>query len=560
MRGSEAVVALLRDVGVEVIFGLCGDTSLPFYEALATSNHGIRHVLTRDERSASFMADAYARLSGRVGVCEGPSGGGATYILPGLAEANASSVPLVCLTSDIARQDAGRGTLTELNQTRLFEPVTRSSTLPTSARELVAAIGAAFRDATTGPLGAAHVVLPYDVQLDRVADAEVTIDPRFNAAPAVRPEPTPDDVRAAADRLVNATRPLLVAGAGVLRSEAWDEVTALAELLGMPVATSIGGKGSIAETHPYALGVIGSNGGLPFRHDMLRQSDVIFYVGTRQGSVTTEKWTLPSDGEKTLVQLDVEPTRIGHNYQTAVGLVADAKRGLAALVDEITDRLGGRPAARTAPDEVRRRRDAYMASIEEFTSDRAPIRSERFVAELSRLLPPQSIICADPGTPCPYLSAYYQLPQAGRWFVSPRAHGALGYALPAVCGAYFARPDAARVVGVMGDGSFGISAGELETIARLNLPVTLIVLNNASYGWIKAGQRQMAGGYFSVDFSRSNHAAIAEAYGIPGIRVESPHDLRAALDQALAVEGPALVDVIVQPLEQARAPVSKWVA
>ncbi|MDP7481123.1 MAG: thiamine pyrophosphate-binding protein, partial [Vicinamibacterales bacterium] len=231
MRGSEAVVALLRDVGVEVIFGLCGDTSLPFYEALATSNHGIRHVLTRDERSASFMADAYARLSGRVGVCEGPSGGGATYILPGLAEANASSVPLVCLTSDIARQDAGRGTLTELNQTRLFEPVTRSSTLPTSARELVAAIGAAFRDATTGPLGAAHVVLPYDVQLDRVADAEVTIDPRFNAAPAVRPEPTPDDVRAAADRLVNATRPLLVAGAGVLRSEAWDEVTALAELL-----------------------------------------------------------------------------------------------------------------------------------------------------------------------------------------------------------------------------------------------------------------------------------------------------------------------------------------
>ncbi len=560
MRGSEAVVALLRDVGVEVIFGLCGDTSLPFYEALATSNHGIRHVLTRDERSASFMADAYARLSGRVGVCEGPSGGGATYILPGLAEANASSVPLVCLTSDIARQDAGRGTLTELNQTRLFEPVTRSSTLPTSARELVAAIGAAFRDATTGPLGAAHVVLPYDVQLDRVADAEVTIDPRFNAAPAVRPEPTPDDVRAAADRLVNATRPLLVAGAGVLRSEAWDEVTALAELLGMPVATSIGGKGSIAETHPYALGVIGSNGGLPFRHDMLRQSDVIFYVGTRQGSVTTEKWTLPSDGEKTLVQLDVEPTRIGHNYQTAVGLVADAKRGLAALVDEITDRLGGRPAARTAPDEVRRRRDAYMASIEEFTSDRAPIRPERFVAELSRLLPPRSVVCADPGTPCPYLSAYYRLPQAGRWFVSPRAHGALGYALPAVCGAHFARPDAARLVGVMGDGSFGISAGELETIARLDMPVTLIVLNNSSYGWVKAGQKRMAGGYFSVDFSRADHAAIATAFGVRGLRVEDPGQLATTLEDALSHDGPVLVDVIVQPLEESRAPVSKWVA
>ena len=559
MRGSEAVVKLLRDVGVEVIFGLCGDTSLPFYDALATSDHGIRHVLTRDERSASFMADAYARLSGKVGVCEGPSGGGATYILPGVAEADASSVPLVCLTSDIDQHDAGRGTLTELDQTALFAPITRSTTRPHSARELVAAIGAAFRNATTGPLGAAHVVLPYDVQLDEVAAAEVTIDARCTA-PANRPAPSPDTVQAAATRLVNAYRPLMVAGAGGLRSGAWEEVTALAELLGMPVATSIGGKGSIAETHPYSLGVIGSNGGLPFRHDMLRESDVILYVGSRQGSVTTEKWTLPADGEKTLIQMDVEPARIGHNYETAVGIVADAKVGLAALADEVSDRLGGRQAEKVDADEIGRRRTAYMASIEEFESDRTPIRPERFVGELSALLPPRAVICADPGTPCPYLSAYYRLPQAGRWFVSPRAHGALGYALPAVCGAYLARPDAARIVGVMGDGSFGISAGELETIARLHLPVTLIVLNNASYGWIKAGQKQLSGGYFSVDFSRSDHAAIAEAYGIRGLRVERPGDLQATLDQALASDGPVLVDVIVQPLEEARAPVSKWVA
>ena len=560
MRGGEAVVKLLRDVGVEVIFGLCGDTSLPFYDALASSDHGIRHVLTRDERSASFMADAYARLSGKVGVCEGPSGGGATYILPGVAEADASSVPLVCLTSDIDQHDAGRGTLTELDQTALFTPITRSTIRPRSARELVTAIGTAFRDATTGPLGAAHVVLPYDVQLDEVAAAEVTIDARFNTAPADRPAPSPDAVRAAATRLVDAHRPLIVAGAGVLRSGAWEEVTALAELLGMPVATSIGGKGSIAETHPYSLGVVGSNGGLGFRHDMLRESDVILYVGSRQGSVTTEKWTLPADGEKTLIQMDVDPARFGHNYQTAAGIVADAKMGLAALVEEVSDRLGGRPAEKIEAHEIERRRDAYLASIEEFGSDRTPIRPERFVAELSALLPPRAVICADPGTPCPYLSAYYRLPQAGRWFVSPRAHGALGYALPAVCGAYYARPDAARVVGVMGDGSFGISAGELETIARLNLTVTLIVLNNASYGWIKAGQKQLSGGYFSVDFSRSDHAAIAEAYGIRGLRVENPGDLRATLDQALASDGPVLVDVIVQPLEEARAPVSKWVA
>ena len=293
---------------------------------------------------------------------------------------------------------------------------------------------------------------------------------------------------------------------------------------------------------------------------MLRGSDVILYVGSRQESVTTEKWTLPADGEKTLIQMDVEPARIGHNYETAVGIAADAKMGLAALVDEVSDRLGWRQAEKIKAHEIGRRRAAYMASIEEFGSNRTPIRPERFVAELSALLPPRAVICADSGTPCPYLSAYYRVPQAGRWFVSARAHGALGYALPAACGAYLARPDAARVVGVMGDGSFGISAGELETIARLHLPVTLIVLNNASYGWIKAGQKQLSGGYFSVYFSRSDHAAIAEAYGIRGLRVENLGDLLATLDQALASDDPVLVDVIVQPLEEARAPVSKWVA
>ena len=172
MRGSEAVVKLLNDIGVEIIFGLCGDTTLPLYNALAKQNHRIKHILTRDERSASFMADAYARLSGKVGVCEGPSGGGALYILPGLAEANGSSVPLVCLTSDIARTDVGRGTLTELDQTRLFAAVTRSTVLPSSADAMIAALRSAFRDATTGPLGAAHVVLPYDVQLETVTTTE----------------------------------------------------------------------------------------------------------------------------------------------------------------------------------------------------------------------------------------------------------------------------------------------------------------------------------------------------------------------------------------------------
>jgi acetolactate synthase-1/2/3 large subunit len=258
--------------------------------------------------------------------------------------------------------------------------------------------------------------------------------------------------------------------------------------------------------------------------------------------------------------LDADPAVIGRNYDTAVGIVSDAKLGLAALCQEVDRFLSGRPAGKVDPGEIAAKRKAYMDSIEEFSSDETPIRPERFLTELFRLLPEKAVICADPGTPCPYFSAYYRIPQAGRWFATPRAHGALGYAIPAVCGAYYARPDASRVIGVMGDGSFGISAGELETLVRLNLPVTLIVLNNASFGWIKAGQKQLGGKYYSVDFSRGDHARIAEAFGMSARRVESPADLPGALHAGLNSKGPFLLDIVIQPLEQARAPVSKWVA
>ncbi len=560
MRGSEAVVRMLQSLDVKVIFGLCGDTTLPLYEALYDLDHDMRHVLARDERSAGYMADAYARLSGRVGVCEGPSGGGATYILPGVAEANGSSVPLVCLTSDIDVRDVGRGTLTELDQSGLFAPVTTSTRVPSHGSQIPAALRDAFRHATTASLGAAHVGLAYNAQLDDVAADDVYADARFGVYPALRVAPDPTAVKQAASVLAEARRPLLVAGAGVLRSGAWEEVTALARLLGAPVATSISGKGSVAETDPYALGVIGSNGGLSYRHDMLRESDVIFYVGCRQGSVTTEKWTLPANGEKVLVQLDVAPARVGRAYTTAVGLVGDAKLGLSAVLDGVDRLLSGRPAGRVDPAEIAARRETFMASVAEFSSDETPIRPERFIAELIAVAPETTVICADPGTPCPYLSAYYRLPRAGRWFATPRAHGALGYALPAVCGAYYARPDAQRVLGVMGDGSFGISAGDLETIVRLRLPVTLVVLNNGGFGWIKAGQKLLGEKYYSVDFSHANHARIAEAYGMRGLRVEDPGQLRAALEEGFSATGPVLIDIVVQPLQDARAPVSKWVA
>jgi acetolactate synthase-1/2/3 large subunit len=556
VKGSEAAVETLRRLGVEVIFGLCGDTTLPLYEALHDLDHGMRHVLTRDERSASYMADAYARLSGRTGVCEGPSGGGATYILPGVAEANGSSAPLVCLTSDIDQKERGRGTLTELDQVALFRPVTRWTHMPATAAEIPRTFERAFRTAASGAMGAVHVGLSFDVQTGDAGSATASGNARGSRYPWSRPGPEAADVKKVASLLASARRPAILTGAGVIRSEAWEQVRELAHRLGAPVATSISGKGSIAETDPYALGVVGSNGGFPYRHEILRRADVLLVVGCSLGSVTTEKWTLPEKGSTRILQLDVDPERMGLNYEIEAGIVADARSGLLALLEE----CGPAGAPRTDPDEIEKRRREHLESVSEFQSNATPIRPERFLAELLPRLREDAVLCVDPGTGCPYFSAYYRLPRAGRWFVSPRAHGALGYALPAVCGAYFARPDASRVLGIMGDGSFGISCGELETLARLSLPVTLVVLNNAGFGWIKAGQKVRGSKYYSVDFSDSDHAAIARAYGLAARRVESPEDLGPAIEESLSSKGPFLLDVVVQPLHEAKAPVSKWIA
>jgi len=189
-----------------------------------------------------------------------------------------------------------------------------------------------------------------------------------------------------------------------------------------------------------------------------------------------------------------------------------------------------------------------------------PIRPERVIATLQALLPEEAIVVADPGTPCPYLSAYLRFDRSGRRFITNRAHGALGYALPAVVGASFARPEA-KCIAVMGDGSFGFACGELETIARLNRPVTLIVLANAAFGWIKAGQRAGFGErYFSVDFTPGRHAKIAQAFGIESFEVSDPEQLQPTLAKALAADGPTLVDIVCQPLHEASAPVSEWIA
>lgn len=560
ITGAEAMVKMLKLHGVEIVFGLCGDTSLPFYDALYRTGEGITHVLTRDERHAAYMADAYARVTGKVGVCEGPSGGGATYILPGLVEANESSIPVLAVTTDISVSGRGKFTLTELDQEALFRPLTKWNQVIDQAAALPKAVRAAFTEMATGRPGAAHLGLPFDVQKQPVDESEIWGDAALGRYPARRMGPDPEAVEHAAEVILSGRQPVFICGGGLVISGAEAELRTLAELIEAPVATTVSGQGSIADDHPLAVGVVGSNGGTPETRDIVDAADVVVFVSCRAGSVTTERWRHPAPGAAKIVHIDVDPRVIGANYPTDAALLGDARLALAALAEAVGRRKGraaGRDIRARVAAAKKEKFDAFRRLAE---SDERPIRPERIVAAMQKILPRDAVIVADPGTPCPYFTGYYELYETGRHFISNRAHGALGYALPAVVGAQYGRPGK-KCVAVMGDGSFGMAAGEMETIVRLGLPVTLVVISNGVYGWIKAGQKSGFGErYYSVDFSRTDHARVAEAFGLKSWRVEDPADLERALRDAVEHGGPTLVDIVTQPLQEARAPVSEWVA
>jgi acetolactate synthase I/II/III large subunit len=556
LSGAQAMVRMLEAHGVRHIFGLCGDTTLPFYDAMHQLDHSITHVLARDERNAAYMADGYSRVTGRVGVCEGPSGGGATYILPGLIEATESSYAVLGITTDISVGSYGKYPLTEVDQEALMRPLTKWNTVMRKAEHIPRMVRTAFRAMTTGRSGAAHLGLPYDIQYDPVDAADIWADPNLSSYPAYRQGPEAASVEAAVGAILSAKNPLIVCGGGVVIAGAMAALEQLATRLDIPVATSISGQGSLADSHPNCLGVVGSNGGTDQTWEMMQAADLVVFMGARAGSTTTSRWEAPVQGTR-IVHFDNDPMVIGANYRTEVGVVGDLRLALEmvnTVLDGMTTGDGFGGAAATA--EIKKRKFRAFEALAQ--SNDTPIRPERVIKSLMAVLPPDATIVSDPGTSCPYISAYYQQQLPGRYVITNRAHGALGYSLSASLGAWYGRP-ASKTVALMGDGSFGFTCGELETVCRSRAPITFIVFSNSNFGWIKASQFADKGArYYNVDFNRTDHAAIAAAYGVKSWRITDPSKLQAVLKQAIAHDGPTLVDVICQPLEETAAPVRRW--
>jgi len=567
MRGADILVEMLIAYGVDVVFGVPGDTNVPFYEALQEREEQIRHVMARDERSAGYMADAYGRFTSKPAVFECPSGAGAMYSLPPVAESNASSVPVILLTIDIPLPGEGRGVLTELDCARLFEPVTKMSVQVKSAEKLPEILRRAFRVACSGKPGAVHLQIPEDMLRAEVDPTRVSlhVEEECTSFPAYPTLPTPDALQRLMALLSASERPLIVSGGGVNRSCAGPEVTALAERLNIPVCTTMTGQGTMPDDHPLAVGVIGDNGFHPHANWALEHADFVLFVGSKMGSVVTIGWTFPKITlNKRVAQIDIVPEIMANNYENVLSVPGDAKLTLAQLIDLVpVDR--DHDKIQPWVDELNGLRAEFWRNAEPLlNSDSFPLRPERVVRCFNEALEAYgkpAHIYSDAGTPTPYMTRFLKLKDRRTRFAIPRAFGGLGSALPATVGAWFADKER-RPIGIFGDGSFGMAVGELETLVRLQVPAVLLLFNNGTFGWIKGLHRLRGHNQcFSVDFMPPQGQAIAEAFGVKAWTARTSAELDRALAEAFAYNsGPGLIDIHVESIADRIPPVYSWLS
>jgi acetolactate synthase I/II/III large subunit len=561
MNGADALVSMLRAYQVNYIFGVPGDTNVPLYAALLSVKGAPRHLMARDERCAGFMADAYARISNKPGVVEVPSGAGAMYALPAIAEAQGSSVPQILITSDTPLAGEGRGVITELDCARLFQPITKASFLVKSAAKIPEVIRRAFRIATSGRPGAVHVAVPEDIQHEKISAESVSLhaESACERYPAYPVRPPAEQIAELHRLLQEARRPLLVVGGGVNRSMAGAALTELAQNRRIPVVTTLTGQNSIPDTHELSIGIVGDNGFHPHANRAMEEADLLIYIGCRNGSVVSIGWTFPPPSkQRVLAQVDIDPTALGNNSDNRLAIVGDAR-----LVLEDLRAQGNGPAASLDPRWLGtlnewRRQFWEGVSAELKAPDDLGLRPQKVVAAINRRLKGFNLLFADPGTATPYLGRYLRLDDARSRLTIPRAYGGLGYAIPAVVGSWFANPEV-RPIGLFGDGSLGMAAGDLETIVRLNVPALLVNFNNSCYGWIKALQRLHGHDHFlSVDFRDQDYSRLAHDFGMKAWHVRTLAELEEALDAAFAHNGPAFIDVVVESIAERYPPVFSW--
>jgi acetolactate synthase-1/2/3 large subunit len=537
--GADVVCEALLRQGVDVFFGYPGGVVLPLYDVLGDYPE-LRHVLVRHEQGGAHAADGYARVTGRVGVCLGTSGPGATNLITGIGTALLDSIPIVAITGNVAAALLGKDAFQEIDINGITLPMTKHNYLVRNADDLPRVFAEAFHIARTGRPGPVHIDITKDALQQETSAQHPTEAEVIAGLPGFRPnmDGHPRQLKVAAAEIARAQRPVILAGHGVLHAEAWDDLLAFAEKTSIPVAWTLLGIGAIAEDHPLAYGFMGMHG---WKHvnRAIQSADLLIAIGMRFDDRVTGNVRTYAPYAR-IIHVDIDPAEIGKNVAVEVPIVGDAGRVLRALL----------PMVETTPLEARA---AYLAELAEWRTEseasswhgsgawREGVLTADFVVErIGALTDHQATYVADVGQNQMWLARYvgFRLPNS---HVSSGGLGTMGFALPAAMGAALGRPDR-ETWAIIGDGGFQMTSQELMTLVQDAIPVKIALFDNKKLGMIRQWQEIIYGGnYHSATLLGPDFAKLADAFGIPAFRARTPDEVDPAIAAAQAVDGPALI-------------------
>jgi acetolactate synthase-1/2/3 large subunit len=530
--GAAILLESLREEGVDTIFGYPGGSVLPIYDAIF--DFDIRHILTRHEQGAVHAADGYARASGRPGVCLATSGPGATNLVTGIANAYMDSVPIVALTGQVVTSQLGKDSFQEADIVGITLPITKHSYLVKDARELTKVVKEAFHIATTGRPGPVLIDIPRDVSAALVEhEKSGPLDlPGYNL-PQTPPQKRLEE---AARTIMVSERPVIYAGGGVVNSGAFMELQQFAEKIMAPVTATLMGLSGFPGRHPLALGMLGMHGS-KYANYAVCSCDLLIAVGVRFDDRVTGKLErfVP---EAKVIHIDIDPAEIGKNVKVDIPLVGDVKNSLAELIELLKAKPSG-----AWQDQVQNWKNEYPLDFEENGEGR--LKPQFVIREIYRAGQDRARIVTDVGQHQMWSAHYYDYTRP-RSFISSGGLGTMGFGLPAAIGVQVACPDE-LVFNIAGDGSIQMNIQELSTAVNNNLPIKIAILNNGYLGMVRQWQELFYNRRYShTELINPDFTKIAEAYGAVGMRIERRQDVAPALQEAISVKKPVVMDFVVE--------------
>jgi acetolactate synthase I/II/III large subunit len=541
MIGSEALVRALEAEGVDFVFGLPGGANLPMYDALVDAS--LRHILVRHEQSAAHMADGYARIKRKAGVCFATSGPGATNLITGIATAYADSSPMIAVTGQVPLAMIGKDAFQETDIIGVANPCTKYAFQPRAAVEIPETVKKAFYIAESGRPGPVLIDIPKDVQQAR----EDIQFPDLIKVRGYNPIIDADlsQLERAVETMIKAERPIIMAGGGVILSGAFSELQAMAELLMAPVVTTFKGKGSFPENHPLAMGPIGMHGH-PEANKIIIEADCIIAVGARFSDRSVGRFDEFGKG-MTIIHLDVDPAEIGKNKAVDIAVIGDVKASLRTAVKMLAKH---KVEEKTKDDPWLKRRkeliDYYADTIKDYPRE---LTAKKALKKLREILPPDAIVTTEVGQCQMWASLHFDVISPGTFF-SSTGLGTMGFGFPASIGAKAAKSQA-TVVDIAGDGSFNMTENSLAVSVLEKLPVIVFLMNNYMLGMVAQWQRTFYNRRYMGVHQNScpDYVKLAEAYGAQGIRAESMNDLEGAIKKALKNDVATVIDIAIDPEE-----------